>query len=117
MLKLNVNVLLLEIEMDSEFSEPNKTPTGVKLVCSSRFHPERCVICQKSDVKEGSKEGFLNLKRAADEKHDVVVKKRIQTLEEDNKPFLRHRECVKRYTYKAPNDQSYVEESESVVDA
>ena len=84
-------------------SEP-KIPIGVDLVCGGgNFHRDRCLICQKSKASKGSEEGISNLKRAAEEKHDVVVKKRIKTIETEKKPFLRHRECVKRYTYKNTN--------------
>ena len=90
-----------------ETGENTKTLTGVELICTTSFHHDRCVICQKSDNKheskkasEGTIEGVASLKRAANAKEDVVVKKRILTLEENKKPLLYHNtyECYKKYT-------------------
>ena len=91
-----------------------KTPIGIELVCGSTFHRDRCVLCQKAKADKGTKEGISNLKRAAEEKNDVVVKKRIQVLEAENKPFIRHRKCVKEYTYKDCTEPPVIGSSESV---
>ena len=103
--------------MDSTEDNFPSPPLEINLSCdntgsSEEFNPDWCILCQKPDTKGKKKSskpacrptesGKNSLKRAAEARNDVVVKRRICALEGEGKTFLYHNtnECFKGYTLK-----------------